>query len=448
MVEVGSRTECEKLLKCTSFCGTPVSVETHKTLNRLKGVVKSRDLVGCSESEMVEELEGVVEARHVSVRRGDDTIQTNTWILTFDSPRPLTRIKVAYLDLPVRPYIPNPMRCFGCHRYGHTKMNCRRRPACPRCGKEDHQEGDCTSALRCLNCQGEHAANSKVGDRGHPDTRSGEHLVAVFFDLEKAFDTTWKHGILKDLHGLGMRGNLPLFVRAFLNNRSFQVKVGSTLSDPLDQEEGVPQGSILSPILFEIKLNSIVNELRQNVDGSLYVDDFLVCYRSKSSIDAIERQLQLQLNKLKEWADLNGFTFSPTKTVAVHFCRRRTCVREPDLYLNNQRVEVREQARFLGVIFDRKLNFLAHIKDLRTRCIKALRVLRVRMSAGNGVRIQHSPSCVPNPHSLEIGLRIVYIRLCETILSRHAGPDPSLGAALGTGGFLHLSCGESLRRGR
>ena len=209
---------------------------------------------------------------------------------------------------------------------------------------------------------------------------AGEHLVAVFFDLEKAFDTTWKHGILKDLHGLGMRGNLPLFVRAFLNNRSFQVKVGSTLSDPLDQEEGVPQGSILSPILFEIKINSIVNELRQNVDGSLYVDDFLVCYRSKSSIDTIERQLQLQLNKLKEWADLNGFTFSPTKTVAVHFCRRRTCVREPDLYLNNQRVEVREQARFLGVIFDRKLNFLAHIKDLRTRCIKALRVLRVLSS--------------------------------------------------------------------
>ena len=123
-----------------------------------------------------------------------------------------------------------------------------------------------------------------------------------------------------------------------------------------------------------------MNELRQNVDGSLYVDDFLVCYRSNSSIDTIERQLQLQLNKLKEWADLNGFTFSPTKTVAVHFCRRRTCVREPDLYLNNQRVEVREQARFLGVIFDRKLNFLAHIKDLRTRCIKALRVLRVLSS--------------------------------------------------------------------
>ena len=161
MIEVHGRTECTNLMKCTSFCGTPVTVETHKTLNRSKGVVKSRDLVGCTEEEMVAELNGVVEARRVTVRRGDSIIQTNTWILTFDSPRPPARIQVEYLDLPVRPYVPNPMRCFNCHRYGHTKANCRRKAACPRCGKEDHEEVGCKAALQCLNCQGAHAANSK-----------------------------------------------------------------------------------------------------------------------------------------------------------------------------------------------------------------------------------------------------------------------------------------------
>ena len=80
----------------------------------------------------------------------------------------------------------------------------------------------------------------------------GEHIVAVFFDLEKAFDTTWKYGILRDLHKMGLRGYLPQFIENFLKNRSFQVKVGSHLSDPLTQEEGVPQGSVLSPLLSRL----------------------------------------------------------------------------------------------------------------------------------------------------------------------------------------------------
>ena len=205
----------------------------------------------------------------------------------------------------------------------------------------------------------------------------GEHMVAVFFDLEKAFDTTWKHGILRDLHGMGLRGNLPEFIKNFLEHRSFQVKVGSELSDPYTQEEGVPQGSILSPLLFEIKMNSIIDALKSNVDCSLYVDDFLVCYKSKSGIETIERQLQMQLNKLEKWANDNGFKFSPSKTQVVHFCCKTSCVREPELTLYGERIEVKNEARFLGVIFDKKLTFIAHLKDLRLRCQKALNALKI-----------------------------------------------------------------------
>lgn len=211
------------------------------------------------------------------------------------------------------------------------------------------------------------------------------HLVAIFFDLEKAFDTTWKYGILKDLHSLGLRGHLPMFVKEFLKNRSFQTKVGSTLSEPRNQEEGVPQGSILSPILFEIKINSIAETLKNNVDGSLYVDDFLICYKSYSKgLDVIERQLQTQLDTLREWADQNGFSFSPAKTVAVHFCNRTTCLLEPELYMDRDRqhqIQVSNQARFLGLIFDKKLNFKPHIEDLRQRCMKAMRVVKVLSSS-------------------------------------------------------------------
>jgi len=166
MVEVNGREECTKLMDCTLFCGKPVTVEPHKRLNRSKGVIKSRDLVGCTPEEMVEELESVVEARRVSIRRGNDTILTNTWILTFDSTRPPSRIQIEYLNLEVRPYVQNPMRCFNCHRFGHTKTNCRRRAVvCSRCGKDGHSEEGCKASFRCLNCQGEHSAASKECER-------------------------------------------------------------------------------------------------------------------------------------------------------------------------------------------------------------------------------------------------------------------------------------------
>jgi len=117
-----------------------------------------------------------------------------------------------------------------------------------------------------------------------------EHVAAILFDLEKAYDTTWKYGILVDLFKAGLRGCLPIFISKFLENRHFRVRVGSTLSDQFNQETGVPQGSILSVTLFNLKINSIVNCIRPGIDSSLYVDDFLACARSQQ-MRSIERQL-------------------------------------------------------------------------------------------------------------------------------------------------------------
>ena len=122
--------------------------------------------------------------------------------------------------------------------------------------------------------------------------------VAVFFDLEKAYDTTWKQGIMKDMFDAGLRGRLPLFIQGFLQNRQFQVRLGSHFSNLFTQEMGVPQGGVLSVTLFALKINSIVKNLSPGVECSLYVDDFLICYRSKF-IHTIERHLQHSLYKLQ-----------------------------------------------------------------------------------------------------------------------------------------------------
>ena len=203
-----------------------------------------------------------------------------------------------------------------------------------------------------------------------------ERSVAVFFDLEKAYDTTWKYGIMNDLHEIGLKGRLPIFVQNFLSGGEFGVRVGSTLSEAHGREQGVPQGSILSVTLFSLKINNIVGCLNPGVYCSLCVGGFLVCCRSKN-MNTIERQLQLNLNKIQGWSTGGGFGFSKSEAVCVRFCHLRRARSGPILALDGIPIPVVEETRFLGVIFDRKLSFIPHIKQLKAKCQKALNLLRV-----------------------------------------------------------------------
>ena len=133
------------------------------------------------------------------------------------------------------------------------------------------------------------------------------------------------------------------------------MRVGSTLSELCDQEQGVPQGAILSTTLFNVKLNDIINCLDYKTDGSLYVDDFCICFRSKN-MRTIERHLQQCLNRIEDWETRNGFKFSKSKTQCVLFCQQRKIHHDPALYIYGSEIPVVAESKFLGVIFDRKLS--------------------------------------------------------------------------------------------
>ncbi|RUS86804.1 hypothetical protein EGW08_005464 [Elysia chlorotica] len=161
LVECCSEAQVKRLGKIDTFANIPVTVKAHRSLNSSRGVVRSRDLETTSEEEMVEELDGVTHARRIFVRKGGDKVRTNTFVLTFDSTSPPTSLKVGYLTLKVTPYIPRPMRCFKCHRFGHSQTTCRRTAVCCRCGKGGHAGKDCKADPSCLNCHGPHTADSK-----------------------------------------------------------------------------------------------------------------------------------------------------------------------------------------------------------------------------------------------------------------------------------------------
>lgn len=202
------------------------------------------------------------------------------------------------------------------------------------------------------------------------------HLVSIFFDMEKAYDRTWRYGILHDLYDLGFRGNLPFFIKNFLSCRLFRVSIGNVLSHIYSQDEGVPQGSVLSVTLFSIKINNILNQLPPSVKGTLYVDDLQISCQGKD-MRFIERQLQSAIRRITCWTDNNGFKFSADKTSCVHFCRKRGIHPDPDIFMDNKKINVVDCVRFLGIYFDKKLTFLPHALQLRKKCEKSLNLLKV-----------------------------------------------------------------------
>lgn len=202
-----------------------------------------------------------------------------------------------------------------------------------------------------------------------------EHLVALFFDIQKAYDTVWRYGILEVLHNSNIRGPMALFIKNFLQERTFQTRIGSTLSETNIQEQGVPQGSVLSCTLFLLAVNGILTTLPQHTKASLYVDD-LVVYTSSNHIPSIERRLQVAINRVSSWATNHGFRFSIQKSIAVHFHRKRGLQREPSLLLYGDPVQFKDSARYLGMIFDQRLRWKQHLESLKAKATKAIDILK------------------------------------------------------------------------
>ena len=197
-----------------------------------------------------------------------------------------------------------------------------------------------------------------------------EHL---FYYLEKAYDTTWKYSIVKDLKILGLAGRMPVFIQNFLQDK-FRVRMGEVFSEEKEQELAVPQDSALSVTLFNIKINNIVKNINGGTNCALYVDDFLICYqaRNMSHIDNSKYAL-ISLTNGPQRIDLN---FLKKLTKCVHFCNQHKLHKEPVLKIDHTKIPIVEEYKYLGVIFDCKLSFIPHIKYLRTKCNKTIQLHR------------------------------------------------------------------------
>ncbi len=204
---------------------------------------------------------------------------------------------------------------------------------------------------------------------------SNQFTVCVFFDLEKAFDRIHPNTILKILHKLNIQGNMLNFVKSFLSNRRFQVRIGGLLSDEKEQEIGTPQGSVISPILFILALIELQSTIKLPVKYTLFADDLAIFLRN-DDLEFIEHQLQQTVNEIQKWADRTGLSFSLEKTKIVNFHRKRRLIRPINIKLKNIQIENSDCVKFLGVYFDSQLTWKPHIKSIISRCANGLNLLK------------------------------------------------------------------------
>ena len=124
-----------------------------------------------------------------------------------------------------------------------------------------------------------------------------------------------------------------------------------------------------------IKINKITTCLPPEINVSLYVNDFLICYSSKNMV-TIERKMPQCINKILKWTMKNGFKISRNKTKCMHFRQIHKMHNQPTLTLNGSEIPITQQYKFLGITLDPKLSFIPHIKQLRIKCNKTIQLLR------------------------------------------------------------------------
>lgn len=195
----------------------------------------------------------------------------------------------------------------------------------------------------------------------------------VYLDLKGAFDRVWQQGLLYKIAQLGINGNMLRWLRSYLTDRTQSVVVHGYTSACHRIQAGVPQGGVLSPLLFNVMMSDI--PLDPSVCTYVFADDITLACTGHTPEEA-RAHLQRHLDVLDTWFTHWGFTLNPTKTTMQFFTRKRGTP-PPTLTLQNSIIERVPIQRLLGVYLDApRLTWKAHIQHLVVNCYRRIDVLK------------------------------------------------------------------------
>ena len=231
---------------------------------------------------------------------------------------------------------------------------------------------------------------------------SKEFNCTLFVDLKKAFDTVNHQILFNKLYRYGIRGVSLEIIQSYLLNRVQRVRIGNCFSDDKITNIGVPQGSILGPLLFLLYVNDLPN-VAPAFSSILFADDTtLTC--SNSNLNNLIESVNENLDKIKKWTYINRLSLNINKTYYMLFTNRPVINENHQISLDGVEILNQTDGKFLGLRLDNKCNFSLHISDICSKVAKAVGIL---------YKIQN---CVPNHTLLRLYYSLIYPYLTYCIM--------------------------------
>ena len=210
---------------------------------------------------------------------------------------------------------------------------------------------------------------------------NGKKACGLFFDISKAFDKVWHDGLIYKLnYNFKIPKFILIFIINFLKGRSFKVKVNKTSSEYETIECGVPQGSVLGPLLFLIYINDIpLTEDKHKSFSTLYADDLGAFFIFKKNRN-LESIINFYLIELEAWLSKWRLLMNAKKCQYTTFTSQGNLGNKKlklKLKLYGEFIQYNPKPIFLGIIFDEYLCFKKHFESLRERALKRLNIIKI-----------------------------------------------------------------------
>ena len=205
---------------------------------------------------------------------------------------------------------------------------------------------------------------------------SGKEVRVIFFDISKAFDRVWHKGLISKLKVCGLSDEYLLLLRDYLSERKQCVVLPGAKSDWKDVKAGVPQGSILGPLLFLVYINDIASQVNSNIrlfadDTSLYL---VIDHPNNIAISA--NSLNEDILKISQWASQWLVTFNPNKSESMLISRKQHGHLHPPLYMDNQVITDVQNHKHLGVFLSNDCTWHTHIDYIKAKTWPKINIMR------------------------------------------------------------------------